>query len=173
MPKLCLLILLVWNSGAVGGNVDDFFATGAFGVPWGAPLETVQKVFPQGVSYPIAMSRYDHDITPVMYAVQTQVPVLGINMPCASVGFLFDKSGHFKKLACYFQYLDRDTALYEIAEVLGQDYATRDDGDGRVYWWKPGKSASAAMYIGRLSPFEWVYFGVRAHSQETPSDRKK
>lgn len=171
MFKPYLLILLAWSSGAVGANVDDFFATSAFGVPWGAPLETVQKVFPQGVSFPIATYRYDRDITPVMYVVQTQTSVLGISTPCASVGFLFDKLGHFKKLACYFQYTHRDTALYEIAEVLGQDYATNDDEDGRIYSWKPGNAASAGMYIGRISPFEWVYFGVRARDPAKSSKR--
>lgn len=171
MLKRYLIMLLAWSSGALGANVDDFFATGAFGVPWGAPLETVQKVFPQGVSYPIAASRYDRDMTPVMYVVQTPTPVLGISTPCASVGFLFDKSGHFKKIACYFQYVHREQALYEIAEVLGQDYATSDDEDGRIYSWKPGNLASAGMYIGRISPFEWVYFGVRARDLAKSSDR--
>jgi len=160
MYKCAFVSLLAWSSTTLGTAVDEYFAEGALGVRWGATLEQVLEAFPGGLSYPLAESETDADTIPVMYVVDPRVSLPGLRTPCGSVAFLFTRSVQLKRIACYYPFSDRDSVLYEIAELLGQDYLTRDDSKGRTYSWRNGQGATVGLRIGSIAPFEWVVLTV-------------
>ncbi len=161
MLRIALVALLAWSSGSLGAGIDEHFAEGALGLQWGATLQQVREAYPGGLSYTLAKSEVAPDTIPVKYAVDPRVSLLGLSTPCGAVDFFFTKAARLKYVTCYFQFSERDTVLYEIAEELGQDYVTKDDIEGRTYSWRGGRSATVSLRIGRIAPFEWVYLSVR------------
>jgi hypothetical protein len=55
---ILLLTLSLSPMGAMAADISSTFRDGIFGVPWGAPLESVVDIFPEGDSLPIGMSGY-------------------------------------------------------------------------------------------------------------------
>ena len=157
MFRTALVTFLAWSSAALGAGIDEHFAEGALGLPWGATVQQVREAYPGGLSYPLAQSEIYADTIPVKYAVDPRVSLLGLSTPCASVSFIFSKTAQLKQVGCYFHFADRDTVLYGIAEELGQDYFTKDDSEGRTYGWLSGRSARVSLRIGHIAPFDWVY----------------
>jgi hypothetical protein len=106
-----------------------------------------------------------------MYVVDPRASLLGLSTHCGSLAFVFTKTAQLKRVGCYFQFSQRDTVLYQIAEVLGQDYLTKDDSEGRTYSWRGGQSAAVALRIGIIAPFEWVVLSVGPKPKEKSQDK--
>jgi len=151
------------GSVATAGTVDDYFDEGVLGLKWGATLPKVQEKFPGGVTYP---AKDEHGRDYVMYHVSVESKALGIELPTSLAMFEFTKSGKLRTVFFHFNYADRDTVLYLVAEAIGQDYSSRGYELEHVYRWKPGRTSAVALNIGQGPPYGWVLLRVNANGDE-------
>jgi len=138
--------------------VDVYFADGAFGVEWGATLQQVQAAHPGGTAW---RQRDEEGIGEVVYAVTGDFRVLGTDAPVILVHFVFTKENKLQRMFFHFRYADREAALYAIAEILGQDYSTRDEDGARTFGWRRGRASLAKFEIGSSPQFPWAFLAVR------------
>ena len=81
---------------------------------------------------------------------------------------MFSKENQLERVFFHFKVVDRDAALYSIAEVLGHDYTVRDEMRSRLFEWKSGRRSFARFVIGAGPEFPWAYFGVRVLDGNAP-----
>src|SRR5215831_7673620 len=127
MHKFVLWILMICSFSAVAG-VDERFASGAIGAEWGATLQEVQAAYPNGLSWP----GIDKDLADtVVYEVAGDPRMLGTHTPIRLVQFSFSSENKLTRIDFHFSFSDRDNAVYDVAEMLGQDFSTTELPRGR------------------------------------------
>jgi hypothetical protein len=144
---------------ALAGTVDDYFEEGVLGLKWDATLPQVQQQFPGGVTYPAEGEDRESYLS---YQVTVETKATGIELPRSVAIFVFTKSQKLRHVSFHFEYSDRETVLYQVAEAIGQDYSIRDDELERKYRWKRGRTSHVALSVGRVTPYTWVYLHVWA-----------
>jgi hypothetical protein len=145
----------------MSGTVDDYFDEGVLGLKWGATLTQVQEKFPGGVTYPAEGERGSDYMA---YQVAVESKAIGIELPPSLAILAFTKSGNLRGVSFHFNYADRDTVLFQVAEAFGQNYSSQDAALEHKYRWKRGHTSSVALSIGRAPPHTWVYLSVWADS---------
>lgn len=138
-------------------SVDAHFPEGALGVSWGATLQQVQSAYPGGLTWPVK-----GESDGVAYVVPGSSQMLGMSTPVKLVHFLFTKDNTLRTIFLHFAYSDRDSALYDVAELLGQDYSTKDEAAARKFRWESGEKSEAQFEIGLSALQPWAQLGIQA-----------
>jgi hypothetical protein len=103
------------------------------------------------------------------YGVFGEKRVLPIDTPVRLVQFIFDSTNQLSAIYLHFNFSDRDTALYDVAQMLGQDYEVNDRGGVRTYRWKSAGTTQAQLEIGVSELHPWAQLVVwPAKTPQTP-----
>jgi hypothetical protein len=149
-------ILLICAPAALAGD-DSQFRAGALGLSWGATLQQVQSAYPGGLTWPVQ----GRLVEGVVYAIPGNAQMLGVTTPVQFVQFIFNKKNELQNVFFHFNYDDRDSALYNVAEILGQEYSVKDEGVVRKYSWKIGKLTQAQFEAGTSAAHPWAQLGLQ------------
>ena len=150
--------LLVLLSSSAFADTDVHFGRGVAGCLWGVSLQEVQGKYPGGFAWSHQPNEPNGEVT---YAVSGTFTVPGVEVPSRLVHFIFSKDNGLQTVIYHFNPADREAVLYQVAQLLGQDYSIRDQALSRRYEWKPGQLAFARYEIGNGPNEPWAFFGVR------------
>lgn len=167
MHRIYLLCFVLWSAVSFGG-VDEQFSAGALGIEWGSTLEDVQAVYPDGTAWE---SNFGDNPAATYYALSGDFPVLGLDIPAHLVHFIFTEEYRLQGVYFHFKYSDRETALYGIAEILGQDFSVKDEAGTRQFIWSTGRTSFAKLNVGNSPQRPWVHLAVRPRAD--PATRRK
>ena len=157
MLRIVFVALLLWSASSFGG-VDDLFSSGVLGVRWDSRLDEVRKVHPDGTAWD---STFDGNTEAVYYAVSGDLRFPGLDIPTRLVHFIFTKDQRLQAVFFHFKYSDRESVLYGIAQILGQDYSVKDEAGTRQFTWPTGEAAFAKLDVGNSPQNPWVHLAVR------------
>jgi hypothetical protein len=156
--KWTFLLVLFWVATATA-DVDAHFGKGALNAAWGSTLQSVQAMYPGGTAWP---QKEEDGVGEVVYAVSGNFRVLGMDLKPSLVHFVFTKQDQLQRAFFHFRFNDREAALYEIAQVLGQDYSIRDEAGSRAFTWKEGQASFAKFEVSSHPQFGWCLLAVRS-----------
>lgn len=129
MQKLFFVVALLWAATATA-EIDAHFGTGALNAAWGSTLQSLQATYPGGTTWP---QKEADRIGEVVYAVAGNFHLLGTALNAGLVHFVFTKQNQLQRVFFHFRFDDRESAFFEIAQVLGQDYSIRDEAGVRAF----------------------------------------
>ena len=78
------------------------------------------------------------------------------------VHFYFNRDEKLQSVHFFFDYEQKDDALYRIGEHLGQDYTPSSASNSNIYRWRPSTPVSVSMRIGKSRHYGWVILDVDA-----------
>lgn len=154
-----LTAVLALSTGTALGDVDAEFPSGALGIHWGSTLQQVQLAYPGGTASPTPDGE-------VVYALAGDFRVLSVDLSVPLIQFVFTKQNQLQRVFWHFKHADRETALYGVAQRLGQNYTISDEARARVFRWKPGQASFAKFEIGTAPQFPWAFLAARAIGDE-------
>lgn len=154
-----LRVLLVFFCASTWADVDSQFGSGVAGCGWGDTLQQVQAKHPGGFAWPNQGNEFKGE---VVYAVTGAFVIAGVETASPLVHFVFSKDNELQRAFFHFKPADRDIVLYQVAQLLGQDYSIRDQAASREFDWKRGRTSFARFEIGNGPDMPWVYLGVRS-----------
>jgi hypothetical protein len=157
MTNVIRAVLVLLCSSAFA-DTDAHFGRGVAGRLWGMSLQEVQGKYPGGFAWPNQPNEPNGE---VIYAVTGTFTVPGVEVPSPLVHFVFSKDNGLQRVFFHFKPADREAVLYQVAQLLGQDYSIRDQTLSRQFEWKPGQLAFARYEIGNGPNEPWAFFGVR------------
>jgi hypothetical protein len=97
----------------------------------------------------------------VAYLVPGTSQMLGVSTPVKLVQFLFTQDNTLHTIFFHFAYSEGDSALYDVAELLGQDYSITAEPAARKFRWEPGANTVAQFEIGLSAQQPWAQLAIQ------------
>lgn len=127
------LLLMALPCKAFAGKISELFDNGAFGVDWGATIEEVRSVHPDGTEKEYVGIQN--------YIVQHSKPVLKINRQNAEIRFTFNSLGQLHAIGVDFTGSDFVEVYSTLKTYFGENEVLTDspriswprDGDIKMY----------------------------------------
>jgi len=141
--------------GAIAADISPTFRDGIFGVPWGAPLESVIGIFPEGDSLPLGMSGYQG------FWVRDGQTFLGVIREKNGVLYAVDDKDGVSAASIAFPYNRKEELLAVLTQMFGPAKATPKSGQVR-YGWPTKGSLGASVTDDRTTqhPMLWLTIGT-------------
>jgi len=138
LPYWLILVCIPTLSHA--GGIYDTFRGGVLGVPWGATLDTVSGIYPDG----------DHvfSTTPGErgYWVKDGAPFLDVPRPANGVLFGFNETNHVSKVAVGFAFERALELRNRLTTLFGVPTSKRVGERKTVYFWKADNGIECAVW---------------------------
>jgi hypothetical protein len=163
--KTQTLVLVLLFGAPNFAAAQDLFATGVLGTQWGSTLQTIKEKYPKGFAWHGENRKRES----IIYQVTGEFTLPGTTTPIRMVEFRFSMQNQLRSVALHFDPADADAALYDIANLLGQDYGTKDDIISRFFYWKPNRVSVAAFSLGLGEQYPWAHLVVAAHGARNSS----
>ncbi len=153
MSRILFLVAFAFASTSHAASIDTVFGAGVVGVPWGASLESVQTRFPAGYTWPYLPSNFVHE-------TRIESTLFDLGTPAVLVQFVFDKSETFHTAHIFYTHDRSQDVLYQIAQILGHDYATNSTKYETTHTWRSRSKLSATLNIGNGGPYWWTILTI-------------
>jgi hypothetical protein len=150
--RMLTFIFAVFCTPTTFAGADEQFHTGVLGLSWGITLQQAQSAYPGGVTWPVQGPANEG----VIYAIPGKAQMLRLTTPVRLVQFVFNEKNELRQVFFHFSYEDRDSALYDIGILLGQEYSTKEERDVRRYKWKLGEQTVVQLQVGASTFQPWV-----------------
>jgi hypothetical protein len=110
-------VSLALSTSALAGPIDDQFAAGVGGVPWGMKLAELIAIRPGGDQY------FSTSAGERVYTIADDEPLFGIPRPGMRVQYHFGKQNEVRSIAVGVPYERRDELLGQLLLLFGRHFA--------------------------------------------------
>jgi hypothetical protein len=156
--RVTLLLLCVLALPARAETVEGLYGQGFLQVPWGSSLARTKQTFPRG-----AMCVLDAGTTYLVYSVLLAQDPLGMGIRDVRASFQFTRDDRLQAVSIHYPYSVRDDVLYRVAELLGQNYESAEEGLTTFHVWNSPRELTAAVKIATHPRVHRATFQVSAH----------
>jgi hypothetical protein len=158
---ILLLTLSLSPMGAMAADISSTFRDGIFGVPWGAPLESVVGIFPEGDSLPIGMSGY------LGFWVRDGQTFLGVIREKNGVLYDVDDKDGVTAASIAFPYNRKEELLAVLTQMFGPSSTKATPKSGQLrYLWPIKGTLGASVTDDRTTqhPMLWLTIGTASYA---------
>lgn len=156
MFRMTLLVAMGVVNASHAEPIDNVFGAGVFEVPWGASLENVQSRFPLGYTWEVTRSLP----TDFVHETRIESSLFGLGTPAVLVQYGFDENEKFHVAHIFYTHDRNQDLLYQIAQVLGQDYETNPTKRETTHTWRSRSRLIVTLSIGHGRPYQWTVLTV-------------
>jgi len=149
-------ISLALATSAIAGAVDDEFAAGVRGVPWGTTLDELIAIRPGGDQY------FSTAPGERCYIVADDEPLFGIARPGMRMQYHFSKDNRVTSIGIGVPYEQREQLLSELLLAFGPYRKPYVYGTAIYYDWPARGRARIEVRVSRDPPNGMLEFWIEA-----------
>jgi hypothetical protein len=144
MRTIALVALFIGlSASALAGPIDDQFAAGVGGIPWGTKLHDLVAIRPGG----------DHDFSTApgdrSYALLDDEPLFGIPRAGTRIQYHFGKHDEVESVSIGVPYERREQLLGQLLASFGQYRTPVTRGTAISYYWPADRRCSISVRASR------------------------
>lgn len=144
MRTIALVVLSIGlSASALAGPIDDQFAAGVGGIPWGTRLHDLVAMRPGG----------DHDFSTApgerSYALLDDEPLFGIPRPGTRIQYHFGKRNEVRSVSIGVPYERREQLLGQLLASFGQYGKPVTIGTAIGYYWPADRRCRISVRASR------------------------
>lgn len=144
MRTIALVVLSIGlSASALAGPIDDQFAAGVDGIPWGTKLHDLVAIRPGGDHY------FSTAPGERMYTLLDDEPLFDIPRAGTRIQYQFGKSNEVRSVAIGVPYERREQLLGQLLALFGQYEKPVTRGTALHYYWRADRRCRIAVRASR------------------------